>query len=76
MFAINQTVTVKFACRTEPGTIVSRRGRTGYNVRIPWSSTRQDFATGKVITTPGFRTVYFRNADISATDATAQPAAV
>lgn len=66
MFHAGQTVTVDFAGRTETGTIIRKQGSTGYYVRIPWSTTTQDFTTGKITTRKGSRDCYFKLSSIKA----------
>jgi ribosomal protein L35AE/L33A len=66
MFHLGQTVSVEFAGRIITGRIVRKQGNTGYYVRIPWTTTTQDFTTGKVTTREGSRDCYFKLSAIQA----------
>lgn len=66
MFHSNEAVTVEVSGRPITGRIIRKQGKTGYYVRIPWTSTTQDFTTGKLTTHQGSRDCYFKLSAIKA----------
>lgn len=65
MFHKGQTVTVQLSGKSVTGRIIRPQGKTGYYVRIPWTSSHQDFTTGKVTTIDCSKDAYWKTADIS-----------